>query len=456
MNLLLLAPYAEDLPKISTTLYPPMGILYLAACVEDIVDQILVIDANVLELTLEQTYNKIIDFSPDVVGLSINMTTSEVSKVIAQKIKNVNSTIKLIAGGPSPTSSPAEWLEYFDIVIVGEGEIPFRNIIEQLLKSSNIDCSCPGICIKGGAVTKADHPDLENLPFPGYKFLYPHLHHYSKKARIIKPFMAPILTSRGCPYSCTFCDKSVHGTGFRPRSPESVLNEIRWLRQEWGIKQIDILDDNFTFDLNRAEIILNGIIEMRKTYINCQNGLRADRLTYDLIKKMKAAGVFRVGIGIESGNKEVLSKLNKKLDLDTVEKSIRLFKKERITVHGFFIIGLPFESISDIEDTIEYAIKVDPHFANFSRYFPIEGTPIYNELTEKNKLNENGERSFFSLNPSIEYDIMSNDEVSDAFSRAWKKFYFRPYKMFDIIRSIRSFRELIWIVRLGLSVLKRF
>lgn len=430
--------------------------MYLAACVEDIVDSILVLDANVLELSIEQTCNKISEYSPDIVGISINMTTSDISNEIAKKVKSENSFIKLIAGGPSPTSSPDNWFKFFDVVIAGEGEIPFRNIVKQLLNSKEIVCMCPGICMEGVPSSKATHPDLEKVPFPAYKYLYPGLHYYSKKARLIKPFMAPILTSRGCPYSCTFCDKSVHGTGFRARSPQSVLNEIRWLRQEWEIRQIDILDDNFTFDLERAEIILDGIIEMGKIYINCQNGVRADRLTPQLIKKMRSAGVFRVGIGIESGNRAILAKLDKKLDLEIAENVIGLFRKERITVHGFFIIGLPFETIDDINETIEYSIKINPHFANFSRFFPIIGSPIYNQLISSKRLADCGENGFFSLNSSVIYDNMSNEEVNEVFTKAWRKFYLRPYKVFDIIRSVKSFKEFCWIIRVGLSIIKRF
>lgn len=454
MKVILILPYVENAPKISTTLYPPMGLLYLAACIENIVDNVTVLDANVLEMSVEQVleYSKVKE--ADVIGLSINMMTENVSLEIASEIRKRSPHIFLIAGGPSATVNPQKYLSYFNVVLVGEGEITFRKVIEQLNSGLGIIDECDGIVVDKCRITQASHPDLDSLPFPAYHCLQPDLKYYSKKARIVKPFMAPILTSRGCPYSCAFCDKSVHGNNFRPRSVESVLSEIKWLYEKYGVRQIDILDDNFTFDIQRAESILDGITKIGGLSINCQNGLRADRVTESLVKKMKAAGVFRVGIGIESGNKNTIHLLNKHLDLDVVRRCIALFRKARITVHGFFIIGLPSESEHEILNTINYAIESNPHFANFSRYMPIVGTPLYKQLQDKNQLTGFGDNSFFSLNSPIAYDTISTEKVSKLYKKAWIKFYLRPYKLWDILTSINSAKELIWVFRLGLSVLK--
>lgn len=454
MKVTLILPYVDDAPKISTTLYPPMGLLYLAANIQDIVEEVTVLDANVLEMKLEQVlnYNKVKE--SDVVGISINMMTEKIAVEIAIEIKKRLPNITLVGGGPSATTNPKKYLDSFDVVIAGEGEIPFRRIIEQLNTRNPITDKCHGVIIDGSRISQADHPELDDLPFPAYQCLQPGLEYYSRKARIIKPLMAPLLTSRGCPYSCAFCDKSVHGNSFRPRSVESVLNEIRWLYDEYGVRQIDILDDNFTFDIQRAEHILNGIISIGKIAINCQNGLRADRVNENLVKKMKATGVFRVGIGIESGNEKTIRSINKHLDLDTVKQCIALFRKYHITVHGFFIIGLPSETEEDILNTINFAVKLNPHFANFSRYMPIVGTPLYEQLETKNQLTNSGENSFFSLNSPIKYDTISTEKVRELYKKAWIKFYLRPYKLFDILISVKSYKEFLWILRLGFSVLK--
>lgn len=456
MKLLLLSP-CPQINTMSSTQYPPLGLLYIGSYVKDIVDCLQILDANFLQLSVEDTIKRIRDFDPDVLGISINVATAKSAKCIVEKVKKQMPSVKTIAGGPHPTISPEEWLKYFDIVIAGEGEVPFRNIISQFNAERNIEVECPGVCLPNGEVTHACHPNIDKLPFPAYDCLVPNLQYYSKKARVIKAYMAPILTSRGCPYSCSFCDKSVHGTNFRPRSVESVINEIKWLHEKYGVRQLDILDDNFTFDKERAHKILDGIIEIGKFKINCQNGIRADRIDNELAIKMKKAGVFRAGIGIESGNTAILKRLHKQLNLDDVSNAIKLLRKQRITTQGYFIIGLPFESISDIQDTINYAIKVNPTFANFAHYFPIMGTPIYEELKKNDELLiENGEieDGFFRRASYIKNPNISSKDMVQIYVQSWRQFYFRISKIADILMSIKSLKELEWIVRISLSMFK--
>lgn len=456
MKVFLLAPY-PDINSMSSTQYPPLGLLYLGGSVQDIVDDMQILDANILRLGKKEIVKMIEEFAPDILGISINVVTAKVSKEIVALIKDVMPDIKLLAGGPLPTIFPDKWLEYFDVVIVGEGEYPFRQVIQQLKKGKNIADDFPGICTKRGNYIKAEHPDLDELPLPAYDYLIPDLQYYSQKARIVKSYMAPVLTSRGCPYSCVFCDKSVHGTNFRPRSPESVIKEIQWLHDKYGVRQLDILDDNFTFDMKRAERILDGIIQIDDFAINCQNGIRADKIDENLVLKMKQAGVFRVGIGIESGNLSVLKKLNKKLDLKDVINTIRMFRRYNITVQGYFIIGFPFENKKCIKDTVKFAIKANPHLANFSHFFPIVGTPIYKELQKQGQLlTDEGEAEdgFFRLNPHYDNFNISNDDMKKIYSWAWRKFYLRPYKIFDILLSIKSTKELVWEIRIAVSMIK--
>ncbi|MCL2050370.1 MAG: B12-binding domain-containing radical SAM protein [Lachnospiraceae bacterium] len=456
MRVLLLAPY-PDMKNIAATQYPPLGLLYIAGAIKDIVDDLKVLDANILKLSIDETVKKIRSFSPDVIGISINIVTARVAKKIAIELSKIMPKLKLVAGGPLPTLFPNDWLELFNAVIAGEGELPFRRLIEQLKNGDNIIADYHGICIKNSGHKKAIHPDLDNLPYPAYDFLEPDLYYYSKGARLVKSYMAPIMTSRGCPYNCTFCDKSVHGTNFRARSHMSVINEIQWLHDKYGIRQLDILDDNFTFDMKRAEKILDGILKIDCFAINCQNGIRADKVDEVLVKKMKQAGVFRVGIGIESGNPEILKQIKKGLKLEQVEKAIKMFRKERITTQGYFIIGFPFEKKEHIYDTISFAIKVNPHLVNFSHFFPIIGTPIYNTLQNEERLlskKDEIQEGFFRINSHFKNSNIAHDEMAEIYRWAWRKFYFRPRKAIDILFTIKSWKEFMWMLKIAISMLK--
>lgn len=457
MKVLLLAPFPENIRNVATTQYPPLGLLYIGGAVKDAVDDLQILDANILCLSIEQTLERIDAFQPDVLGVSINVVTAHAARIIAQKVRERSPDVKLVAGGPHPTVFAEEWLACFDFVITGEGERPFQSMIDLLKKNQPIPDGIPGICIPGGKVEKARNHDVDHLPYPAYDCLVPSLQSYSKKARTVKSYMAPILTSRGCPYGCVFCDKSVHGQNFRPRSAESVIAEVKWLHDKYGVRQLDILDDNFTFDIERAEKILDGVMQIDHFAINCQNGIRADRITENLVKKMKKAGVFRVGIGIESGNRDILKKLNKSLNLDDVVTAIKAFRKANITVQGYFIVGFPYETESDIFDTLTFAKKANPHFANFSNFFPIVGTPIYNDLYAKGELiHDSGEveDGFYRLNAHIKSANISEERMEQLYSLCWRKFYFRPLKVLDIGRNIHSFKELKWVFRVAVSMAK--
>ncbi len=459
MKVALVNPYPYYASGIESTIYPPLGLLYIGRQIKPHINSLLVLDANALKINVQATYDRLKTFKPDMVGISINIATVRAARELAILIKRSNPEILLVSGGPHPTVFPEKWLEYMDVVITGEGEISFLNLIERLKHEKDLPADIPGVCIKGGPITFSPHVNPDEIGFPAYEQLEPPLKFYTKGARVIKPFMASILTSRGCPYNCSFCDKSVHGSNFRPRSFQSVIDEIYWLKKEYGINQIDILDDNFTFDTVRAEKILDGIIRIGGLAINCQNGLRADRLNEELIRKMKLAGVFKTGIGIESGSADILRRIDKKLDLDQVRLVIKWLRKEKITVHGYFIIGFPFESSSDIEKSLKFAIDANPHFANFSNYLPIPGTRLFNYLKDQSKLIykefDDIDTGFFREKPLAYLDNISSRKVEKLYKEVWRSFYLRPYKIIDILKTIKSFREFFWILKIAFSVLKR-
>lgn len=451
MRVILVNPYPYYMKGVETTIYPPLGLLYIGAYIKNEIEALQILDANVLKQSTDETLDKILAFKPDIVGVSVNIATSRAAKELIRKIREYKSDMTIVVGGPLPTVIPKEWLEIADIVIKGEGEYSFLDVVKEFKRGR--------ISVMKGNVIEGKYIDVEQLPFPAYDYLVPDLKYYSKKARIVKSYMAPILTSRGCPYQCIFCDKSVHGTKIRARSPESVFRELKWLREKYGIYQIDILDDNFAYYYDRTNNILDGIAKIGGFAVNCQNGLRADSIDSDLVKKMKKSGVFKVGIGIESGSVRIVDKICKKLDLKKVENAIKLFREARITVHGYFIIGFPFEAKEDILKTIKFAKKVNPHFCNFSLLKPIVGTTLYNQLkTDKirsERLNIEISDGFFTSEPVVEMEHLSPGELRSLYKKAWRSFYIRPSKIFDLLFSIKSFKESLWVIRIGLSILNR-
>ncbi|MBI1972592.1 radical SAM protein, partial [Candidatus Woesearchaeota archaeon] len=390
----------------------------------------------------------------DIIGIYLNVVTARSGIELSKKIKE-NSQITVVLGGPFVPEQLDRLLDQSkaDIFVQGEAEVTFLEIC-QGKEREKID----GIMYMEKNKLMTNKPreliaNIDELPYAAYHLL-PNLSLYSSRSR--KKPIAPIFTSRGCPYKCTFCSsssaKSPFKNRFRVRSPENVVGEIEYLIKNFGVKEIDILDDNFTLDMKRADDILNLIIARKlKVAINLQNGVRADRLTFDLVKKMKQAGVYKAGIGIESGNQDILRSIKKQLNLDAVRNAVKWFKEVGIVSIGFFVIGLPEDTEETIKQTINFAIELNPSIANFMTAVPLPNTELYDLVEKKGwlikKTDENGtESGFYAADFHYETPNLTKEKVLELQKVAYRKFYFRPSKMLEVIRDIRSLHELKWTI----------
>jgi anaerobic magnesium-protoporphyrin IX monomethyl ester cyclase len=235
------------------------------------------------------------------------------------------------------------------------------------------------------------------------------------------------------------------------RSAANVMSEIELLVGRYKVKQIDVLDDNFTLDVGRAEKIFDEIVKRKISVLfNFQNGIRADRLTLRLVKKMKLAGVYKTGIGIESGDPQIQKIIKKSLSLAKVIRAVKMLRREGIIVVGFFMIGIPGENLATIEKTIKFAIKVNPHIANFSIVVPLPQTELFEMVKNGGKfltpLHQGSNTGYYSGDFSFTYGDLNPEFIRKYAASAYRKFYFRPAKIFDIMTSIKSMGELRWIV----------
>lgn len=440
------------------TIYPPIGIAYIASFLEPHGVTCKIIDANILRMSNDKVLEKIEKFDPDVIGISTNISTARAGVELSQKIKEKSDRF-VVMGGPYATSMVERVLESADCVVRGEGEHTMLDLldnIENLGKVKGISYKKDGKIIHNENRELIN--DIDELPFPAHHLL-PDLTIYKGRARASP--VGPILTSRGCPYGCIYCDKNIFGRTFRARSPENVVEEIKFLVEKYKVKQIDVLDDNFTLEPKRAERILDLIIENELDLaINLQNGVRADRLNRNLVKKMKRAGVFKAGIGIESGDERILKTIKKSLNLENVEEAIRWFREEGILVYGFLMIGLPNENRESIQKTIDFAKRANPHIANFSLTIPFPGTELYDMIPNEGKFLksvENGSTAgFYGDEVYFELGELNKESVLEYQRKAYTQFYFRPSKILDILSTIKSFNELMWTLNATLPLIKGF
>lgn len=433
------------------TLYPPLGLAYLSAVLEKQNIECKIIEGAAYRLTPKEIYRQIREFRPDAVGITSNIITARAALELGGGIKKRFGHLPVLFGGPYATAEDDYVLKrtHADVVVRGEGETTIVDIIRNTRDLSSVK----GITYRrGNRVVRTPAreliEDIDSIPFPAYHLL-PDFRYYRSRSR--REPIGFLLSSRGCPYGCIYCNKNIFGRRFRMRSAANVMTEIELLVGRYKVKQIDILDDNFTLYVARAERIFREVIKRNiRVLFNFQNGIRADRLTPGLVKIMKQAGVYKTGIGIESGDPGIQKIIKKSLSLARVKRAIKMLRREGIIVVGFFMIGIPGENSDTIEKTIRFAIDVNPHIANFSVVVPLPQTELFDMVKTGGKfltpVHQGTDTGYYSGDYSFEYGDLNPAFIRKYASRAYRKFYFRPSKILDILTSIKSPGELRWIV----------
>lgn len=447
--------------KISS--HPPLGLAYLAAVIEKTGYKVNVIDAAALNLTYSELMAELKKINPDVIGITTNILSANQSLILCRLIRQQIPFVKLVLGGPWASAAYKMLLrkKYCDFVVVGEGEVAIVELLKHL-ENNTIVLKIPGIAYLDENLIQLEPPcpieDLDALPFPAWHLL-PSPKKYLFHAR--RKIFYPIMTSRGCPYHCNHCTKLVHGNRLRLRSIENIIAEIQYLKDKFSVGEITIIDDNFTLNAKRAEKICDAIIKGNfDLLIQFSNGVRADTLTPNLIQKLKRAGTYKMAIGVESGNQNIVNKIGKHLDLNAVRRAVKLIKKEKIILYAFFMIGHPFDTLPTMNETIQFALEIDPEYPHFFKAIAFPGTELFNLIRKEGKFLmslKDIERGYNTSSANFEiYDLRAKD-VEKAFKDAYRRFYLRPQKIASLLINVRTFTELKYILNFGiLTILNLF
>jgi anaerobic magnesium-protoporphyrin IX monomethyl ester cyclase len=363
--------------------YPNVGIAYLASMLRKCGHEVLVIDLNNETMTDNQVLATIDEYHSDIVCFSIKTATIKSARRLSQIIKGVLPNVSIILGGPHTTIAWRELVAepWFDVIFVGEGEQELPTICHHLIANEPIE-DIPGVVTKNniGDDFILDHPliaDLDILPFPEYD-LFP------QTIRECLRTDYPLVTSRGCVYKCSYCSvPKISGRRFRKRSPANIIEELKWAQKKYAVTAFEIIDDVFNLDIERCKKICRDLIEenLGLTW-SCPNGLRADRIDRELAELMYKSSCHSVMVGIESADPMVLASVNKGETIEDIERGIHIFKDAGINVGGYFIIGLPGDSVESQKRSVEFARKIGIS-AHFNMLVPYPGT----ELWEWTKVN---------------------------------------------------------------------
>jgi radical SAM superfamily enzyme YgiQ (UPF0313 family) len=443
-----------------------LGLAYLGAVSERRGDTVVVFDADVEKQSVTEFIQ---EFRPHLIGITANTPQVKQAWRTAKAIKEVYDC-PVVLGGPHVSVLPEESCEkpYVDIVARGEGEetwIEISNRLEAFLTNhpeyndgrfstaafmhpqNEVFKDCLGVTYKTSDGQIHNNPDrtpiadLDSLPWPAYHLFkmdrYTNLQPATDHVDGARSFS--ILTSRGCPYRCTFCSQSIMPIKWRSRSAESVLAEWRHLVEDLGAQEIGVLDDSANIRIKRLEELANLLIENNLNRVPWifVNGIRANLATKEMLGLLKHAGLKRTAFGVESGDPEILKSIDKKIDMDTIRQAFINAKEVRLETIGFFIIGLPGETRETMQRTIDFAIELDPMIANFSMMTPYPGTKVYEIVKRQGRflINDWEDYVFFEQQARYEMGEMTAELVEEMYRKAYRQFYLRPS---PVIRRIKT------------------
>jgi len=357
-------------PKRYNLAFPPVGLLYLAGALKKAgYSEVRLLHMDLCKNPHQALAEELATFRPDVVGISaITAEAISLHKIAAQIATFVPKPF-IIAGGAYPTSCPDECLNSgnIDAVVRNEGEETLVELVSALEKGRGLE-NIRGVSYIGQGVPRhnPNRPfieDLDSLPMPDWsltdfdrdKAFYP-----QSGLLYVQTHMS-IMTSRGCPYHCTFCH-NMFGKHFRAHSPERVLSELKTLREAYGIREIEIIDDIFNLDKERAAEIMRRIRdELPGTKLFFGNGLRGDILTRELIDLFAQAGVKSVSIAVETASPDLQKRVHKNIDLPKLSENIHYLVHKRIYTNGFFMMGFPDETPAELMETIKLIWRLPIH-----------------------------------------------------------------------------------------------
>jgi len=435
--------YSKGISSIGHVL-PPLGLAYMASVLEKNGIDVKIIDAIALRLTSQEIVEQTKKYSPDWVGISSLTPTIHRSVEVANEIKKYNSDIRIVFGGPHVSQYSLETLVQYnsvDVAVVGEGEYTLL----ELVKNNKPD-NVKGVVFKNGQdiiTNERREPvmNLDDLPFPARHLLPMDLYESGVSLSKRKP-QATMITSRGCPYNCSFCSKTVFGRTYRVRSPKNVVEEIEYLIDEYKVKEISFWDDIWGLDRSWAVNVCNLLIEKKLDLTwSCES--RVNLVDLEKLRLMKKAGCWNIFFGIETGNQDLLDLINKGTTLEQARNAVKWAKKAGIEVRANFMLALPGETPEKAMKTIKFAKELNADFVKFNITTPYPDTKLYEQAKEYGTLEQSLDKFTNYFPVFVPKGYKSKEEILEMRKRAFREYYFRVGYILRRFLKIRSFGEFV-------------
>ncbi len=420
----------------------PLGIMFVASAIRSKGHDVRIVDMKVENIGVAETIRRVGEFKPDVLGITAMTYESDCMHALATQARKTMPDMPVVVGGAHAANMPDETLlkgKDINYVVIGEGEQTFTELLEVLENGGDVH-GVKGIAFRdnGEVVRTEPRPYIEDLdawPFPAWDLIPVKKYFDIPRGGIIfhyKEFMT-VFSSRSCPYQCIYCHRNL-GKVYRARKPERVVDEIEILVKDYGIREIEFMDDMFNLSKERVQHICQAIgergLDIKMTF---PNGMRADLLDVKTLKALKAAGMYRTMLAIESGSPRMQKLMKKNVKLEKAKEIIEEAVKLGIMTHGAFMLGFPTETADEMRMTIDFARRSKFHTAAFYRVLPFPGSELY-EMVKKEKPDMEVTPERFEYHSSdINLSRVSEEMVTGFRKRAYLQFYLNPIRLFRIL-----------------------
>jgi anaerobic magnesium-protoporphyrin IX monomethyl ester cyclase len=456
MKILLINPLTLEDSMVNIT--PNLGLGYLATALSTNGFDVEIWDGVKKGMTKQRLEERLSRKDYDVAGFQVYTRSVKETGNALDLIKKSNPEVVTIIGGPHPSGDPEGSLKYLktDYAFRGEGEIGLVQLINKLDGADNLPYEDINNLIwkRNGNVMSNPLKPIENLDIvgiPAWEMINPNDYPYAPIGAFSKKMpLTSISTTRGCPYHCTFCaNNTIMGRKVRARSTEIVLEEMDLLYNKYGIREFQIIDDNFTSKKALTLGVCKGIIDRGWDIgLSFPNGVRLSTLDEEILHLLEKAGCYSLGLGIESGSPRTLKNMKKAQSVDEIKEKVNLIHRvTKIRTTGFFIIGYPTEEAEDIVQTIELSKELPINRAQFTICLPVPGSEMTEQMIKAGKLKDVDFSDISFQNIVHTPEKMNLKELKRYRLKAYMEFYLRFRIILGLISEIRSVEHLKFIFR---------
>jgi radical SAM superfamily enzyme YgiQ (UPF0313 family) len=433
-----------------------MGLAYLTAVLEENGHEVTVIDCPALEIDHEKLKARLASFEPNIVGITSMTPTIQSTLLSARVVKETCPDATVVLGGPHATFMDREILDQeaaVDIVVRGEGEQTFLELAQNVSDPKSLH-GVDGITFRNREQVlqtpiRSFIQNLDQLPYPAYKY-FP-----LRKYRLFGKLFLPIITSRGCPFQCSFCVTSrMFGKEYRARSPKNIVDELELLRDVYGADAFTFYDDTLTLDRKRILEICEEI-KTRKIGIPWDCQTRVDQVSKEVLAKMRETNCQQIFFGVESGCQKILDAVKKGTSVEQNEKAVRLAKDAGLFVAVSVIIGYPGETADMLKQTLDFIRKAEPDDVYLCVATPYPGTEL-RRLVEDMGLKMSTEWELYdTVTPVFENPFLSAEEIRKTRKTFYDSFYSPTYVLrqlfkgnfYSRIMARTALNHLLWRIR---------